>query len=239
MTRSVCGLLLVAALILGGCTSAAPEPASHGVSNWSRQARAFARAVNVRMGDIRGASKQQPGRTASFAPAPLSCSREQPAEAGGTTLIATPYGYVASAVSVRTSTRVAVQQMRKLLSPFGRLCFGRSLGESGELLEPKLMSFEVTGDPVELPKALGAEALGKTVLAETTTASDLVKASVEAHRLGHPTPGAKVINVYGAVFRVGPAQVLLMAVDERGEPSQAELDRLLLVLHQRAIDATP
>lgn len=239
MTRSVCGLLLAAALILAACTNAAPEPASHGVSNWSRQARAFARAVNVRVSDINGASKPRPGRTTSFAPAPLSCSREQPAEAGGATLIATPHGFVASAVSARASTRVAVQQMRKLLSSFGQFCLGRSLGEAGELLQPGLMSFEVTGRRLELPKALGAEAIGKTVLAEMTTPSDLVKASVEAHRLGHPISGAKVINVSGAVFRVGPAQILLMAVDERGEPSHAELDRLLLVLHRRAVDATP
>jgi hypothetical protein len=101
------------------------------------------------------------------------------------------------------------------------------------------MSFEVTGRPSGLPKALGVEAVGKTVLAETATAADLAQDSLEAHRLGHPTPGARVVNVFGAVFRVGPAQVLLMAVGERGEPSHVELDRLLLVLHRGAIDATP
>ncbi len=200
MPRSVCGLLLAAALILAACANAAPEPASHGISKWRRQAHAFARAVNVRASDINGGSKPRPGKTASFAPAPLTCSREQPAEAGGATLIATPYGFVASAVSVRASTKVAVQQMRKLLSSFGQFCLGRSLGEAGVLLEPGLMSFEVTGRRLELPKALGAEAIGKTVLAEMTTPSDLAKASLEAHRLGHPTLGAKVINVALVLF---------------------------------------
>jgi len=238
VTRFACGPILAVAVIMVACPNAVSKPASHGISNSSRRARAIARAVNVRASDITGGGTPRPGETASFSPAPLTCSRSEPGQAGGVSLIATPYGFVASAVSVRASTQVAVQQMRALLSSSGQLCLGRSLGEVGELLPTGLMSFEVTGRPLALPKALGMEAVGKTVLAEMTSAADLVQDSREAHRLGHPTPGASVINVSGAVFRVGPAQVLLMAVDERGEPSQVEMDQLLLVLHRRAVNAT-
>jgi len=144
---------------------------------------------------------------------------------------------IASAVSVRASTRIAVQQMRDLLSSFGQFCLGRSLGEVGTLLQPGIMSFQVTGRRLKMPKALGGEAAGKTVLAEMTTAADFAHNFSEAHRNGHPTKDAKVIHVSGAVLRAGPAQVLLLAVDEHGEPSQAELDRLLLLLHRRAFNA--
>jgi hypothetical protein len=51
--------------------------------------------------------------------------------------------------------------MRDLLSSSGQLCLGRSLGEMGVLLPTGLMSFEVTARPLELPKALGMEAVGK------------------------------------------------------------------------------
>jgi hypothetical protein len=105
-----------------------------------------------------------------------------------------------------------MQQMRALLSSFGQFCLGRSLGEAGDLIKLGLMSFEVTGRRLELPRALGPESVGKTVLAEMTTPRDLSHDDLEAHHLGHPTPGAKVIHVSGAVFRVGPAQILLMAL---------------------------
>lgn len=239
MTRAARIPILAAALLMAACPNAVSEPASHATSNWSRRARAFARAVNVRASDITGGGRPRAGETASFYPAPLACSRREAAQAGGVSLVVTPAGFVASAVSVRASTRIAEQQMRDLLSSSGQLCLGRSLGEVGVLLRSGLMSFEVTGRRSELPKALGVEAVGKAVLAEMTTPADLVQDSREARRLGHPTAGARAINVFGAVFRVGPAQVLLMAVNEHGEPSRVELDRLLLVLQHRAIEATP
>jgi hypothetical protein len=232
--------VLAAVLIMTAALNAGSEPAPYRDRNWSGRARAFARAVNVRASDIAGATaRPRPGEVANFAPAPLTCSRSNAAEAGGVSLVPTPHGFVASAVSVRRGTRVAVQQMGDLLSSFGQFCLGRSLGEAGDLLQLGLMSFEVTGRRLELPSALGTESVGKTVLAEMTTSHDLAHDDLEAHRLGHPTPGAKVINVSGSVFRVGPAQILLMVVNERGEFAHFEFDRLLLALHHRAVSVTP
>jgi hypothetical protein len=239
VARLICGTILVAVLVITTGLSTVSEAAPHEVGNWSRQARAFARAVNIRASDIPEGIRPRTGLLEVFSAAPFACSRRQAAEAGGTSLVSTPDGLVASAVSVRASARVANQQMRNLLSSSGQFCLGRSLGEAGSLLQVGLMSFEVSARTLKLPKGLGREAAGRTVLAEMTTAADLVRDSREAHRLGHPTTGAKTINVSGAVFRVGSAQILLIVVDERGEPSRTEMNRLLRRLHHRGVEATP
>jgi hypothetical protein len=237
VARSICGAVLVAVSLIASGTTSVSEATPREVGNWRQHAWAFARAVNVRASDIPESVRPRMGVLTVFSAAPLACSCRQAAQAGGSSIVPTPDGLVASAVSVRASTRVAIQQMRDLLTSSGQVCLGRSLGEAGVLLQAQLMSFEVTARTLGPPKDLGGEAAGRTVLAEMTTAADLVRDSQEAHRLGHPTTGAKTIHVSGVVFRVGPAQILLMIIDERGEPSRTEMYRLLRRLHNRAVEA--
>ena len=233
----ICAVALLTAAALAPAASA-PSGASGAGRDWSRRARSFARAVDVRPADVPGAVPARAGLISRFSPAPLQCSRREAAEAGASSLVATPDGFVASAVAVRTSTRVAVRQMQALLSSFGRFCLGRSLGEMGGLLGAGIMSFEVSARPLAIPGGIGAEVAGSTVLAEMTTPRELVRDAREAHRLGHPAPGARTATVSGFVFRVRAAQILLFVLDERGQPSPAEMRRLLARLHRRAVAAT-
>ena len=108
-----------------------------------------------RASDVRGGAAPPRGSFTNFAPAPLACSRTTPPRVGAVSLLADPYGFVASAVSVLPSVAVAKAQLSALLAPSGRACIPRSLGETGSIEGPDTIGFKLSSAEIPVPHVLG------------------------------------------------------------------------------------
>lgn len=233
MSRAALCLALTCALVAGWSTCASANTPT------KAQALAYARAVNLRASDVRGGAAPPRGSFTNFAPAPLACSRTTPPRVGAVSLLADPYGFVASAVSVLPSVAVAKAQLSALLAPSGRACIPRSLGETGSIEGPDTIGFKLSSAEIPVPHVLGGEAVGFRVLAENVSPeSELIKKIRETERDKGPPPGAKVIHVDGVIFRVGRSEILFLAFGPRQLPVPT-MDRLLVVLDDRATANRP
>ncbi len=200
------------------------------------QALAYARAVSLRPGDVPGGAPPSPGSVTKFGPAPFTCSKTAPYRVGGAvSLVSSPYGFVASAVSVLPNAAAARAQLSALLAPAGRACLPRSLGEVESIATPSAISFKVSAAAIPVPHLLGGEAIGFRVLAEVVSPErELIKKIRETERDKGPPPGAKLIHVEGAIFRVGRAEILFFSFGPTDPLPARTADRLLVLLHSRA-----
>jgi hypothetical protein len=163
---------------------------------------------------------------------------------------------VASGVVVERSDVAAAAELAPFASARGRACLIRSMGASvtseGATTQT---SVAVSGTSVPVPAALGPGAGAIQVLAEPPhedtskelrvrvqrflrhlehTPGDKRKAEKDRRALEqHPTEKAPPFHVGFAMFRLGPADIILFSIGHAISPALER--RLLLLLHSRAV----
>jgi hypothetical protein len=228
--------LVLAGLAAGGAAIA--MGGSTGAPVTKSEAVAFIHAVNLTPTDLPGAKELDVPSTPqapSERPRPdegslaqaIRCThsgivRHRPIDEATSLLVNGP-NLVGSLVRVMPTEAVAAAELAAFASRRGHVCFARSAkvevtaeNEPHEDAEPVKTTF------VPLVKLLGKGAIG-------------------VHTLSRPEPAAKqrrpaapaTIHTDGALFRVGPAEILFITVGRRQFPPATE-GRLLALLHSRA-----
>ncbi|MHB8492678.1 MAG: hypothetical protein ACYDA6_10775 [Solirubrobacteraceae bacterium] len=202
-------------------------------------ANSFALAASLRASDLAGAKLfpktfeegiHQRGTEAS----PLKCGDAMAIghPVGGKKVeLSYKHWLVGSVVLVMRSERIAKAAQTILASSRGRACLVRSLGEAETVEGEKTETSSATNATfVHVPSELGAGAIAVDVVATLHSEGSRAHAGTE-----HPSqPGGSSIYVDAAVFRVGPAEILLLSFGgDRPFPVATE-DRLLSVLDSRA-----
>lgn len=228
-------LLILVVFASSGVTIALARSGNPSTRITKADADAFAQAVSLQASDLPGATALQ---GAIFSPEAvqyeaLRCGwQSKPGDTpvgGGESWLSDGQenveGNVASIVAVAPSQRIAVAKLSTLGSRRGRTCLIRALGralsfERGHELE---RSHTVKATFIPIAKLVGSGALAIHVLAKLPP--------IEGE---NPFSGsAKYINVEASFFRVGPAEIALLALGTPRFPPATEA-RLLTLLHSRA-----
>jgi hypothetical protein len=232
----------VAFLSLAGAISSTALTAPGGASTppTKAQAIAFARAVNLKVGELPGAKALPEGverPREDPAKRELQCgSHGKPLshplfdEASG---LVAPYGLVGSTVVVMQSEALAEALSAALASRRASTCLSRSLGAGVSVEgEKTVRSHAVQVKLVSLAPTLGPGAFAIHVLAVLPPIK--LPPSLR-HELKKPLPKPKatVTHIDAAFFRVGPAEIMLFRLGPKPFPS-AEESQALSVLYTHA-----
>lgn len=229
--RSTALLLVLFTFAAGGMTLALADSATPGAAVTKQKAEAFARAVDLRAGDLPG-SKALEG--AAFAPGAvqfkaLSCARPR---AGALRPVAgreswlVHGGLIGSVVLVAPRRHQVEADLAALRSRRGRSCLSRALGSAMTFERHGRLESSHTVRTTFTPVAeiLGPESTALHVVAKLPP--------VEGE-----TPALQRKGFYfhaeAAFFGAGAAEVAFFAVGEARLPSATEA-RLLTLLHERA-----
>ena len=221
--------LVLAALVAGCLTSAVAASGIASTPITKAEAVAFAQAVNLRAGDLPGATELPAGHESTGASQDEEprCARprrmlRRPLYAEASLLSDPDAIFVASAVGVMRTEALAEAELSALASPRGRVCLARALGEVVSVEgEKRLTSVPIKVTFVPVAKTLGPGAIGLHVLA----------------KLPH-TPKTAVLHADEVLFRVGPAEIFFLTLGVRRFPTATEA-RLLSLLYSRAEEYKP
>jgi hypothetical protein len=236
MFRVAIASLVLAGLVAGGAAIA--MGGSTGAPVTKPEAVAFINVVNLTPTDLPGAKEfdvpstpmapsEQPRPDEGPLAQAIRCThsgivRHRPIDEA-TSLLANGPNLVGSLVRVMPTYADAAAELAAFASRRGHVCFARSAkvevsseNEPHEDAEPAKATF------IPLVKLLGKGAIGVHTLSrlEPTT------------KQRHPAMPA-TIHTDGALFRVGPAEILFLTVSPRQFPPATE-GRLLALLHNRA-----
>jgi hypothetical protein len=232
MLRRAALLLVLVALADGGGTVALAHSGSGSRPIAKAEADAFARAVNLRVSDLPGATALH---GAIFGPEAvqyeaLRCGRQSKLGAdpigGGESWLTDSQENIVSIVAVAASQRLAKAKLATLGSRRGRICLAQALGraltfERRHELE-RSRAVKVTFVPVA--ELVGAGAVAIHVLAKLPPIEEENPPS---------KPRTRYINIDAAFFRVGPAEIAFFALGATRFPPATEA-HLLALLHSRA-----
>jgi hypothetical protein len=245
----------LAAVVAVGIAFALPACGSTTPRTTNPNADAYARAVNLKASDLPGAKIFQQGFSGEN-PAEIRSQERELAglRCGGRIKVindpfsgtaSLPLGYhnwvVISLVLVMPNQSAAKAELAALGSPRGRACLVRKLGEGRIGGESNVTSSVVRVTTIPAAAALGAGAIGLRIVA-TQPSVELPSRlrRIVREKLKKQLPkrtAAATLYVDGVIFRVGSAEVWLLARGEQPIPSAIE-QHLQSLLQSRADAAT-